>query len=356
MDRNVLNAVAGVAVRGGAGVLAATASAGAVLAAEAQLARRVIGKIDDPVRDASGWYGRGLPGPSLRVALLGDSLAAGYGVEEVVNTPGARLATGIAESLERRVHLKMFAVTGSETKHLEPQVEQAVAFAPDLVVVIIGGNDVTHMTSASTSAHRLRQVVRTLRDGGAQVVVCTCPDMSVLNSFARPLRDFAGHRSRQLAESQARVTAEEGGRSVSLGSLLMDEFAANPHYFGPDRFHPSADGYASMVSVLLPTALAALGHEVDDDLTAPYRDGEMEMHRAVEEAARVPGTEIDGSERGSRFVGGLVRLRRRRRVAAGTTESPRTTEDGLGDRTVHAISENVEGSDIGAAAAETART
>ena len=346
-------------MRGGAGVLAATASAGAVLAAEAQLARRVIGKIDDPVRDASGWYGRGLPGPALRVALLGDSLAAGYGVTEVVSTPGARLATRVAERLERRVHLKVFALTGAETKHLEPQVEQAVAFDPHLVVIIVGGNDVTHMTSASTSAHRLRQVVRTLRDGGAQVVVGTCPDLSVLNSFARPLRDFAGHRSRQLAESQARVTAEEGGRSVSLGSLLMDEFAANPHFFGPDRFHPSADGYASMASVLLPTALAAIGfegEEGDDDLTAPYRDGEVEMHRAIEEAARVPGTEVDGSERGSRFVGGLVRLRRRRRDAGGATEAPRTTEDGLGAPTVRAISENVDGSDIGADAAENAPT
>ncbi|QWC84239.1 SGNH/GDSL hydrolase family protein [Nocardioidaceae bacterium] len=356
MDRGVFNAVAGVAVRGGAGVLAATASATAVLAAEAQLARKVIGKIDDPVRDASGWYGRGLPGPSLRVALIGDSLAAGYGVTDVVATPGAGIATGIAERLERRVHLKVFAVTGAETKHLEPQVEAARAFAPHVVIVIVGGNDVTHMTSASTSAHRLRHIVRSLREVGAEVVVGTCPDMSVLNSFARPLRDVAGLRSRQLAETQARVTAEEGGRSVSLGSLLVDEFTANPQLFGPDRFHPSADGYSAMVSVLLPSALGALGLEDDDDLTAPYRDGEVEMHRAVEEAARVAGTEIDGSGRGSRFAGGRVRLRRRRRDTGGTTEAPRTTEDGLHESTVHAISENVPGSDVGAAAAESAPT
>ncbi len=324
-----MHAVAGVAVKGGAGVLAATASSVALLAAEAQLARRVIGKIDDPVRVASGWYGRGLPGPALRIALVGDSLAAGYGVEHVVDTPGARLASGVAERAGRRVHLKVFAVVGAETKDLHAQVDQALAFQPDLVVVIVGGNDVTHMASASTSAQRLRGHVRALSEAGAEVVVGTCPDLGALSSFAWPLRDVAGRWSRQLAEAQARVTAEEGARSVSLGSLLAADFVANPSLFGPDRFHPSAEGYDAVVSVLLPSSLAALGHDVEDGLATAYRPDAMEMHEAVEEAARVPGTEIDGSERTRRFAGGLVRLRRRQRDSGPAVQSPRTTETGL---------------------------
>ena len=61
-----------------------------VRVAEAKFARKVIGTISDgPPLDATGWYGRGRPGPAIRIALLGDSSAAGYGVERVEETPGA---------------------------------------------------------------------------------------------------------------------------------------------------------------------------------------------------------------------------------------------------------------------------
>ncbi|KOG77345.1 GDSL family lipase, partial [Streptomyces varsoviensis] len=53
---------------------------------------------------------------------------------------------------------------------------------------------------------------------------------------------------------------ERGGRTVSLGDLLGPEFAANPReLFGPDNYHPSAEGYATAAMAVLPTLCAALG-------------------------------------------------------------------------------------------------
>ncbi|MFN3761666.1 MAG: glycosyltransferase 87 family protein, partial [Anaerolineae bacterium] len=49
-----------------------------------------------------GWYGRGRPGPAIKIALLGDSSAAGYGVERVEETPGAVLASGVAAAWMRK--------------------------------------------------------------------------------------------------------------------------------------------------------------------------------------------------------------------------------------------------------------
>ena len=77
-----------------------------VLVAEARVARKVIGNATDSPPDATGWYGRGRPGPAIRIALLGDSSAAGYGVERVEGTPGAQLATSVAAAADRRVHLR----------------------------------------------------------------------------------------------------------------------------------------------------------------------------------------------------------------------------------------------------------
>src|SRR4051812_50159721 len=73
-----------------------------LLRVEAKVARRAIGRIDAPVPDATGWYGRGRPGPAVKIALLGDSSAAGYGVDTVEETPGALLGSGVAAGANRR--------------------------------------------------------------------------------------------------------------------------------------------------------------------------------------------------------------------------------------------------------------
>ena len=85
-----------------------------VLVAEAKLARRAIGVIGEGAPpDSTGWYGRGRPGPAIKIALLGDSSAAGYGVDRVEDTPGAQLGSSIATRADRRVHLRAFAVVGA---------------------------------------------------------------------------------------------------------------------------------------------------------------------------------------------------------------------------------------------------
>ncbi len=107
--------------------------------------------------------------------------------------------------------------------------------------------------------------------------------------------------SRRLAAAQMIAAVEAGGRTVSLGSILGPEFAATPKvFFGPDRFHPSAAGYSSLASVLLPSVLAAMGVIPDAELVPEAARGEtvLPIAKAAVEATKVPGTEIDGTEVG----------------------------------------------------------
>jgi len=89
--------LASAAAYGGGGLSLLGGAVYGVLTAEAKLARRAIGDTNGEPPDSTGWYGRGRPGPAIKVALLGDSSAAGYGVDRVEDTPGARLASGLAE-------------------------------------------------------------------------------------------------------------------------------------------------------------------------------------------------------------------------------------------------------------------
>jgi lysophospholipase L1-like esterase len=313
---------------GGVGVSMLGGALYAVLRLEAKVARKAIGRIDGDPPDSTGWYGRGRPGPAIKVALLGDSSAAGYGVDRVEETPGALLASALAERADRRVYLREFAVVGAMSSDLASQIERALPIDPDVAVILIGANDVTHTVLPSASVRYLAEGVRRLVDAGVAVLVGTCPDLGTVKPIAPPLKQFARAWSRRLAAAQTIAAVEAGGRSISLGSILGPEFAAAPAIlFGPDQFHPSADGYRSLVTVLLPSTLAALGL-IPDDEAAPeaYRgEGVLPVATAAVEAVKTPGTELDGTEVGGarRGVRGLwVELRHRRRHPGTAGEAP----------------------------------
>jgi len=326
--------LASAAAYGGGGLSVVGGALYGLLTAEAKLARRAIGRLDEDPPDSTGWYGRGRPGPALRIALIGDSSAAGYGVERVEQTPGALLASGLAEHADRRVYLRELAVVGARSASLEAQVDRTLPIAPDVALILIGANDVTHSVLPSESVRHLGEAVRRLVDAGVAVVVGTCPDLGTIQPIAPPLRQVARSWSRRLAAAQTITVVEAGGRSVSLSSVLGPEFAAAPAvFFGPDRFHPSADGYRSLVAVLLPSVLAALGLGPEDEEAPQAYRGEsvLPVAAAAVEAVRTPGTELDGTEvAGSQrgFRGRWVELRHRRRQPQADVESPTDSADG----------------------------
>ena len=100
------------------------------------------------------------------------------------------------------------------------QVDAALERKPDLAVILIGGNDVTHRTPLHTAVRHLVDAVRALRAAGARVVVGTCPDLGAIQPIQPPLRWLARRWSRQLAAAQTVAVVEAGGRTVSLGDLL----------------------------------------------------------------------------------------------------------------------------------------
>jgi lysophospholipase L1-like esterase len=332
--------LAAAAAFGGGGLSLLGGSLYGVLRTEALLARKAIGNADGQAPDCSGWYGRGRPGPAIKIALLGDSSAAGYGVHTVEETPGAQLASGVVEGADRRVYLRSFAFVGAQSSDLDKQLDLALPMEPDVAMLMIGVNDVTHTVRPSQSVRLLEQAVRRLREADVEVVVGTCPDLGTIEPIAFPLRQVARAWCRRLAAAQTIAVVEAGGRTVSLGSVLGPEFAASPlEYFGPDRFHPSAAGYASLASVLLPSVLAAVGAlpEAEAEPEAFRGEGVLPISYAAVEAARTPGTEVDGTEvggskRGAR--GRWVLLRHRRRHPKAETERP--------DEVDHAPSEATE--------------
>ncbi|MEO3872528.1 SGNH/GDSL hydrolase family protein [Nonomuraea sp. B12E4] len=306
--------IATAAALGGGGLTALGATAYGLLIAEGMLARKAIGRphgMDGPASDGS--YGE-FSGPPLKLAMLGDSTSVGLGLTDHNETPGVLLATGLAAAAERPVRLLVAGKSGASSAELGDQVDAALAMRPDVAVIFVGANDIITQTPPAFAVRHLSKAVRRLRDEGIEVVVGTCPDLGTVRPIAQPLRWVARRWSRQLAAAQTVAVVDAGGRTVAFADVLGPEFATNPtEMFGPDRFHPSARGYAQAAHAVLPSVCAALGLWPEP---GPAREEALQpIYLAAATAAEEPGTEVTATRvdgRATGLYGKWVTLFRRR--------------------------------------------
>jgi len=234
-----------------------------LLVRQAAVARRIIGQPHgesppDPDKTYKKRYG-----DRIDLLLVGDSVAAGLGVDHPKETLGARLAKGLAKKSRRAVRLRTVARVGAESSMLAGQLAGLPdGYRPHVAVVIVGGNDVTHRVPVDEAVRDLVTCVAALQERGAAVVVGTCPDLGALRPVPQPLRALGARASRQLANAQRQAVVELGAHAVELATVVGPFFITNPdEMFSLDRFHPSAMGYKRTAKAVLPSVLAALGIE-----------------------------------------------------------------------------------------------
>ncbi len=346
--------IAATAAYGGGGLAAAATALGAigygVIKAEAVIARRTVGVVFDGAPDDNGTYGAGA-GTPIEFLVLGDSSAAGMGADLPSQTVGATIASGVAALTSRPVRLTNVAVVGAETAGMGQQLANVLdeGLVPQVALIMVGVNDVTHRIDRATSIRHLDDAVRRLRALGCEVVVGTCPDLGTIQPVPQPLRLLMRRWSRDLAAAQTVAVVEAGGRTVSLGDLLGPEFASRPQeMFSQDRFHPSAAGYARAAAALLPSVCAALGvwsGPDTGDRPPEWRRGERVGPVAVAagHAVRAPGTEVSateiaGQDRGPR--GRWAVLLRRRQNAAVPAETPARDAENAGSQPSGSVQES----------------
>jgi len=192
----------------------------------------------------------------LRLAMLGDSIGYGIGAARVADT----LAPLLVERLSatgRPAQAQVFAVPGARSSDLARQVATAASWRPDVAVVVIGANDITHLVPVEQAAAHLGGAVRSLRALDAEVVVAAAPDLSVVPHVPPPMRGVVRAGSTLLRQAHIRVMLAAGGRVADPESSTSAAFARDSRLFCSDRFHPSSAGYAVIAQALAPAVIAA---------------------------------------------------------------------------------------------------
>jgi lysophospholipase L1-like esterase len=149
-----------------------------------------------------------------------------------------QFATALAEQTGRRVIWRVDGASGRTIRDLLDRLEQpGHPPAADLVLISIGVNDVTGLSSTRhwrRSLHRLLAGIRA-RWPHAQVVFAGLPPMENFPLPPQPLRFALGLRARHLDRIAMAVVGEHPG-AVHVPTRIDPLH----HDFCEDGFHPSA--------------------------------------------------------------------------------------------------------------------
>jgi len=225
---------------------AALVAGGAVvttLAAEVLAARNHRFLPSDPVMDPSCALGPE-EGEPLVLAVLGDSSVAGVGADCAQDTLTYGVALALAERY--RVHLYSLGTSGARLHHVvSEQVPRLAELDPDVVLVCVGTNDITHVTPVYEVRRQLRLLGAGLVTAAprAVVLVSGLPPAETSLAFRWPLRDVLGLWARAYTRLFQGELSRHGITVIDVAAVARGAFRGKREMFSPDLFHPSSAGY-----------------------------------------------------------------------------------------------------------------
>jgi lysophospholipase L1-like esterase len=250
----------------GFGVLTgALAGTGALVAAQALYATRrrdlptVIGV------DASGCEGDPAH-PTIRVGAAGDSTLTGPGLDDAGDVWLRQALRQLAAEHGRHFELRSFAVGGSRMRHvLHDQLDELLAFAPDVAVVVVGTNDAIHCTPLAAVHDACSRVVTRVTREVPAVLLGGVGDLANIARVQWPLAAALRRRGRSVDAVIRSVAARhENVHYVDVSLSDADFRRGGPSLFVGDLFHPNRAGHAVWAGVSrapLERALQVIGNE-----------------------------------------------------------------------------------------------
>jgi acyl-CoA thioesterase-1 len=198
-----------------------------------------------------GFQGAHAQSTPVKLAILGDSLAAGYGVKPEQSIP-ARLEAAL-KAQGRPVAVINHGVSGDTTAGGLDRVDWMLADKPDIVMVELGANDALRGLDPATAERNLDAIITKLKAAGVTVW---------LAGMLAP-RNFGPEYTRQFDGLYKRLAEKY---NVPLYPFFLDGVAQDAALNQADGIHPNPKGVDIVVERLLPFVTRNL-----DDYAASVR-------------------------------------------------------------------------------------
>ncbi len=179
----------------------------------------------------------------LRVAMLGDSLTAGYGLKPEQALP-ARLEAAL-KAAGRDIVIANHGVSGDTTAGGLARLDWLMGDKPRLVLVGLGANDALRGLDPAETERNLDAILAKLKAAGAALMLL---GMKAPRNFgAQYVEAFDGLYER-LAKKH----------DVPLYPLLLDGVATVAELNQPDGIHPNLRGVDEIVARLAPAVIKTI--------------------------------------------------------------------------------------------------
>lgn len=177
---------------------------------------------------------------SIRILALGDSLTAGYGLDDLSLAFPARLEDELqATGLD--VEVLDAGISGDTTAGGRSRLDWSLAENPDAVIVGLGGNDGLRAIDPDVTYDNLNAILARLESEGIPVLLA---GMMAPPNLGRDYGDqFFGVYQRLAKEYD-----------IVFYPFLLDGVAGEVALNQADRIHPNPDGVNTMVGKILPFA------------------------------------------------------------------------------------------------------
>jgi acyl-CoA thioesterase I len=198
------------------------------------------GKVETAPETAAGAAASSAP---PLVVFLGDSLSAGYGLEEDEAFP-ARVAELLA-ARGRPIRAVNAGVSGDTSAGGLARLDWLLRQKPDVLVVELGGNDGLRGQPVAATEANLRAIARRSLDAGVEVLLV---GIQVPPNYGPDYaRDFAAIFPRLATELNLRLLP-----------FLLEGVAGDPQLNLPDGIHPTAAGHERVAENVVPPLLQIL--------------------------------------------------------------------------------------------------
>ena len=207
-----------------------------VLLAQGRYVRGATPRLAEPTGARQGRAGEGKP---LRLLIVGDSSAAGVGVETQTAALSGQLVSMLAQHVE--LSWRLMAKTGYRVQDLLGQIESACQEDFDVAVVAVGVNDVTGGTSSKQWRESLGNLCACLESKFKvqHIFLTPVPPMQAFPALPQPLRWYLGKMAASLNREMCRLTAHSKN-----WTCVDPQFQLTKEFMAVDGFHPSAAAYS----------------------------------------------------------------------------------------------------------------
>jgi lysophospholipase L1-like esterase len=195
----------------------------------------------------------------VEMTAFGDSAMAGVGVDEVKDTLPVQLAQRVADGAARPVHVVCHARSGALTRDVLDRQLPLASRGTAVSVLVVGTNDVIHMTRPARLARHSGELLDALAGLGCPVVMSSLPEFRAMRALPEPLRSAVHGYGVLISGVQRRAASRRSSvRLVDVSGSVGREFVDDPSTMSADRIHPSATGYGRIADALAPTVLEVL--------------------------------------------------------------------------------------------------